>query len=112
MAQTIWKYTLPAGLGVHTLSIPRATQTDGPYPMILSCQWQAGKISLWCLVDPDLPTNDIRFSVEGTGQNMMFPDLDYQYEVTPVGTVIAGGGFVWHVFQHYDPESESDEPEI
>lgn len=70
----------------QTIRAPEGAQT-------LSVQMQDGKLTMWMLVDPEKPEEDMVFNVVGTG--MTVPDGGGYY----VGTVQMSAAFVVHVFR-------------
>lgn len=86
MEKSIWKY--PVSDRTHfTLSLPQGAE-------ILSVQIQHGKPQLWALVSPQLPTEDRRFCIVGTGWDFDADGLKF------IGTFQqSGGAFVLHLFE-------------
>jgi hypothetical protein len=83
----IFKYEIPVE-GVE-LDMPRGAR-------ILSCQNQHDNVCLWALVDPDAAKEERHFVVAGTGHPLDDSIVVAKY----LGTVVvAGGQFVWHVFE-------------
>lgn len=84
---TIWKFP------IETTDVQSVRMPDGA--KILSVGMQAGKITLWALVDPNKPTNDLkRIHVVGTGNR--FPLNEFE-DFSFIGTVF-DRVFVWHIF--------------
>lgn len=77
--RTIFKYQIE----INSLLIPTGAE-------FLSVQMQHGEITSWWRVDPEAPTERIRFDVVGTGHLV-------QDDGRFLGTV-QDGSFVWHIF--------------
>ena len=63
---------------------------------ILSVGEQQGDITMWVMVDPDLPTTECYIRLYGTGHSIK---EDMGYENIYLDTVIMSNGLVWHVFE-------------
>lgn len=63
------------------------------FSKIIDFKFQGNVLYLWAIVDPDSPTENIRFEIYGTGWEI--EDAD---ELTHLKTVHING-FVWHIFK-------------
>lgn len=81
--KTIYKYEMPPPGEVRLVDIPEEAQ-------IVHVDWQGARIYLWALVDPKANHVSVTFSTIGTG-------WDVKADMVHLGTLIDGGGFVWHV---------------
>lgn len=81
----VWKYVMKTGA-------ERFEMPDGA--RILACQLQRGEVTLWALVNPELPAIVKRdFMLYGTEHEI--PDAD---KLRYIDTV-QNGPLVWHVFE-------------
>ena len=80
----IFKYVIPIEGTIH--NIPSGSK-------FLSCQLQNNQISVWYLVNPDIYTTPVKFSVFGTGHEI--PDT-----LTPGNflSTLQFGPIVFHIF--------------
>lgn len=80
----IYKYPLNFPAGAQTIEMPLNAE-------IIACQIQAGKITLWAVVNPDVALEPRHFRILGTG----FP---FEDQLKHLGTVQLDE-FVWHIFE-------------
>jgi len=79
----VYKYNLANGDTELDLPLNAEILTAGPDPK--------GDLCIWCLVNPDAPTEKKTFVIKGTGQ-------DIENNLWYIRT-FKKGMFVWHVFE-------------
>jgi len=89
--KTIWKYNLIAGNYMkNIIEMPKNGE-------ILSVQNQYNEIVLWIKINTNNKTEERRFIIYGTGDNIKFSSENINY----IGTVQMDID-VWHVFERLD----------
>ncbi len=83
MPRTIYKYPFMDSTTIEVTS-------GEPKPLFAGIDPATGAVAVWCEVDPD-GEDTATFSFVGTGWEV--PQGSY------VGSCIAPGGFVWHVYR-------------
>ena len=92
MNKEIWKYQLL--LGTNVIPMPKDAK-------VLAAQAQIGVPCIWCLVNPDNPTESRIFSTYGTGHPIRY-NTPEQENRKYIGTLqIDGGAFIYHVFEEF-----------
>jgi hypothetical protein len=86
--RTVWKFQLENHRSL--LTMPRGAE-------ILRVGHQNNDLFLWALVDPSEPPVERLFEIVPTGS-----PTEYRYTEF-VGTVVMPIGYVWHVFEAFQP---------
>lgn len=94
----VYKYSL-GRIGLYISKVKINLPADA---QVLSVGVQLMEMQLWALVDPEAPITTREFALVGTG--VLIGELGRR-KPRFIGTVQTGG-YVWHVFELVDPETQ------
>lgn len=83
----IWKYVLGEPMTAVTHYVPAGAT-------FLQAQVQGDEVVLWAIVDPEMPKEERRFALLGTGY-----DLTARFKPSSFHGTVQQGNLVWHVFE-------------